>query len=176
MSSLQKILNNFRASAVTEREKGTYFEQLVKAYLLQEPSYKDLFAGQVYLWEEWRKHQMQQGQSDPGVDAGIDLVAVEATADSPRVFAVQAKFYAEDATISKAAGIDSFLSAMGKAPFTNGLLVLTTYKATEHVINLVQGRDKPVNIIDINALESSAIDWGQYQPEASTKTKPLPPP
>lgn len=171
MTALQTLLDTFRSTATTEREKGTYFERLVKTYLLQEPSYQDLFGGQVYLWEEWRKHWMQQGHPDPGADAGIDLVAVEATPDNPRIFAVQAKFYAEDAKISKGAGIDSFLSAMGKAPFTNGLLVLTTYKATEHVINLVQGRDKPVNIIDINALESSAIDWAQYQPE--TPTTPL---
>ena len=142
MTALVQLLNTFRTNAQTEREKGTYFERLVKTYLQQEPSYQDLFGGQVYLWEEWRKHCMQQGQPDPGVDAGIDLVAVEATKDNPRIFAVQAKFYAEDAKISKAAGIDSFLSAMGKAPFTNGLLVLTTFKATEHVINLVQGRDK----------------------------------
>ena len=166
MTALVQLLNTFRTTAQTEREKGTYFERLVKTYLQQEPSYQDLFGGQVYLWEEWRKHCMQQGQPDPGVDAGIDLVAVEATKDNPRIFAVQAKFYAEDAKISKAAGIDSFLSAMGKAPFTNGLLVLTTFKATEHVINLVQGRDKPVNIISLSDLEASLIDWSQYLPEA----------
>ena len=170
MTALVQLLNTFRTTAQTEREKGTYFERLVKTYLQQEPSYQDLFGGQVYLWEEWRKHCMQQGQPDPGVDAGIDLVAVEATKDNPRIFAVQAKFYAEDAKLSKAAGIDSFLSAMGKAPFTNGLLVLTTFKATEHVINLVQGRDKPVNIISLSDLEASLIDWSQYLPEAPAVT------
>lgn len=170
MTALAQLLNTFRTTAQTEREKGTYFERLVKTYLQQEPSYQDLFGGQVYLWEEWRKQCLQQGQPDPGVDAGIDLVAVEATKDNPRIFAVQAKFYAEDAKISKAAGIDSFLSAMGKAPFTNGLLVLTTFKATEHVINLVQGRDKPVNIIAISDLEASLIDWSQYLPEVPAVT------
>ncbi len=169
-TALSQLLDTFRQTAQTEREKGTYFERLVKTYLQQEPSYQDLFGGQVYLWEEWRKHCMQQGQPDPGVDAGIDLVAVEVTKDNPRIFAVQAKFYAEDAKISKAAGIDSFLSAMGKAPFTNGLLVLTTFKATEHVINLVQGRDKPVNIISLSDLEASLIDWSQYLPEATAVT------
>jgi len=169
-TALSQLLDTFRQAAQTEREKGTYFERLVKTYLQQEPSYQDLFGGQVYLWEEWRKHCMQQGQPDPGVDAGIDLVAVETTKDNPRIFAVQAKFYAEDAKISKAAGIDSFLSAMGKAPFTNGLLVLTTFKATEHVINLVQGRDKPVNIISLSDLEASLIDWSQYLPEATAVT------
>ena len=79
MTALAQLLNTFRTAAQTEREKGTYFERLVKTYLQQEPSYQDLFGGQVYLWEEWRKQCLQQGQPDPGVDTGIDLVAVEAT-------------------------------------------------------------------------------------------------
>ena len=92
-TALHKLLETFRQRAQTEREKGNYFEKLVKAYLLEEPKYKDLFNGQVYLWEEWRVHQMKKGISDPGVDAGIDLVAVENVAENPRIFAIQAKFY-----------------------------------------------------------------------------------
>ncbi|MDP3520382.1 MAG: DEAD/DEAH box helicase family protein, partial [Hydrogenophaga sp.] len=164
MSALQSLLDAFRNNAITEREKGNYFEQLVKTYLLNEPSYKDLFNGKVYLWEEWRRHWMQQGNTDPGVDAGIDLVAVEDVSDAPRVFAIQAKFYAEDSKIRKNDGIDSFLSAMGKLPYTNGLLFLTTYKATHHVIDLMKKRDKPVNIVSLSDLESSQIDWTKYQP------------
>ena len=77
MSALQNLLEAFRNAAVTPREKGTYFERLVKLYLLNEPAYKDLFGGQVYLWEEWREHWMKQGNADPGVDAGIDLVQLK---------------------------------------------------------------------------------------------------
>ena len=168
MTALLDLLATFRDTAVTEREKGSYFEQLVKAYLLNEPAYKDLFNGKVYLWEEWRKEWMKQGNADPGVDAGIDLVAIEDTAANPRIFAIQAKFYAEDAKLRKNDGIDSFLSAMGKSPYTNGLLFLTTHKATTHVIDLMQKRDKPVNIISLNDLESSLIDWSLYQPKAVT--------
>ena len=163
MSALQSLLDAFRSNAITEREKGNYFEQLVKTYLLNEPSYRDLFNGKVYLWEEWRRYWMSQGQTDPGPDAGIDLVAVEDVADSPRVFAIQAKFYAEDSKIRKNDGIDSFLSAMGKHPYTNGLLFLTTYKASNHVIDLMKKRDKPVNIVSLTDLESSLIDWTKYQ-------------
>lgn len=168
MTALQNLLDTYRQSAASEREKGTYFEELVKTYLLNEPSYRDLFNGKVFLWEEWRRYWMQQGHSDPGVDAGIDLVAVEDLPENPRVFAIQAKFYAEDAKIRKSDGIDSFLSAMGQKPYTNGLLFLTTYEASHHVNALVQGRDKPVNIVDLFALEESQIDWAQYQPKAAT--------
>lgn len=172
MSALQDILQSFRETSKTEREKGTYFEELVKAYLLTEPSYKDLFNGKVFLWEEWRRYWMSQGNADPGADAGIDLVAVEDLPESPRIFAIQAKFYAEDAKIKKSDGVDSFLSAMGKRPYTNGLLFLTSYEASHHVNELIQGRDKPINIVDLFALEESQIDWEKYQPAAAPVLKP----
>jgi len=158
------LLETFRSEARSEREKGTYFEELVKAYLLNEPKYKDLFSDRVYLWEEWRALRMREHHEDLGADAGIDLVAVEDVEDNPRVFAIQAKFYAEDAKIKKGDGIDSFLSAMGKMPYTDGILFLTTYQASEHVNNLVQGRDKPINIVSLFDLENSQIDWAKYQP------------
>ena len=44
MSSLQTILDSFRQAAVTEREKGTYFEELILAYLRNEATYKDLYS------------------------------------------------------------------------------------------------------------------------------------
>jgi predicted helicase len=162
MTALQDLLATFRATAKTEREKGNYFERLVKVYLQNEPLYRDMFGGKVYLWEEWRKHWMSLGNADPQSDAGIDLVAVEDVAENPRIFAIQAKFYAEDAKIKKSDGIDSFLSALGKAPFTNGMLFMTSYEASHHVIEAVQGRDKPVNIIDLITLENSKIDWADY--------------
>lgn len=162
MTALQDLLATFRNTAKTEREKGNYFERLVKVYLQNEPLYRDMFGGKVYLWEEWRKHWMSLGNADPQSDAGIDLVAVEDVADNPRIFAIQAKFYAEDAKIKKSDGIDSFLSALGKSPFTNGMLFMTSYEASHHVIEAVQGRDKPVNIIDLITLENSKIDWAEY--------------
>lgn len=171
-SPLQNLLLSFRDTARSEREKGTYFEELVKAYLLTEPSYKDLFNGKVFLWEEWRRYWTSQGNADPGADAGIDLVAVEDLPEAPRIFAIQAKFYAEDAKIKKGDGIDSFLSAMGKKPYTNGLLFLTSYEASHHVNELIQGRDKPINIVDLFALEESQIDWEKYQPAAAPVLKP----
>ncbi len=164
MNALNDLLEKFRQNSQTEREKGNYFEKLVKVYLLNEPIYKDLFNGQVWLWEEWRKYWIQQGNSDPGADAGIDLVAMEAVKENPRIFAIQAKFYAEDAKIKKSDGIDSFFSALGKKPFTHGMLFLTTYQASHHVLEAVQKRDKEVNIVGLNDLEASVIDWSSFVP------------
>lgn len=70
MTALEQLLETFRSAAQTEREKGTYFEELVKAYLLNEPLYKDLFGGKVYLWEEWRQLRFREYQEDIGNDAG----------------------------------------------------------------------------------------------------------
>ena len=89
MSALTEILDTFRAASQTEREKGAYFENLVKVYLQNEPDYKDLFNGKVFLWEEWRKYWMSLGHKDLHTDAGIDLVAVEDTKPNPRIFAIQ---------------------------------------------------------------------------------------
>ena len=172
MTPLSSLLDTYRAAAQSEREKGNYFERLVKAYLLSEPAYRDLFGGKVFLWEEWQAECRRQRQADPGADAGIDLVAVEDVADNPRIFAIQAKFYAEDSKIRKDDGIDSFFSAMGKKPYTDGLLFLTSYTASQHVNALVQQRDKPVQIITLYDLEASQIDWARYQPDAAPVLKP----
>ena len=47
MSVLNELLATFRQTAESEREKGNYFEQLVKAYLQNEPYYADLYGGKV---------------------------------------------------------------------------------------------------------------------------------
>lgn len=45
MTALQALLATFRNTAQTEREKGNYFERLVKVYLQNEPLYRDMFGG-----------------------------------------------------------------------------------------------------------------------------------
>ena len=37
MSALDRLLASYRDAAVTEREKGTYFERLAVAYLRNDP-------------------------------------------------------------------------------------------------------------------------------------------
>lgn len=114
---------------------------------------------------------MQQGNLDPGGNTGIDLVAIENVTQNPRIFAIQANFYEAGAKLRKGDGIDSFLSTMGKPPYTNGLLILTTSLASEHVTALIQGRDKPVNTVLLSDLENSQIDWTQYQPKQAIALK-----
>ena len=42
MTALSQLLDTYRNAAASEREKGTYFEELMLAYLRNEASYRDL--------------------------------------------------------------------------------------------------------------------------------------
>ncbi|MBH1673273.1 hypothetical protein I5U90_09505 [Stenotrophomonas maltophilia] len=44
MTVLETLLDTLRQSSMTEREKGTYFEELILAYLRNEATYRDLYA------------------------------------------------------------------------------------------------------------------------------------
>lgn len=44
MSPLQDVLASYRHAAASEREKGTYFEDLIRTYLRNEASYRDLYS------------------------------------------------------------------------------------------------------------------------------------
>ena len=43
MTALSRLLDTYRTAAASEREKGTYFEELMLAYLRNEASYRDLY-------------------------------------------------------------------------------------------------------------------------------------
>ncbi|MCA9190420.1 MAG: hypothetical protein KDB03_01605 [Planctomycetales bacterium] len=48
---LQQILSTFGSITKSEREKGTYFEELIRTYLRHEPIYADLYSD-VWLLSE----------------------------------------------------------------------------------------------------------------------------
>lgn len=52
MTVLETLLDTLRQSSMTEREKGTYFEELILAYLRNEATYRDLYA-KVWTWSDW---------------------------------------------------------------------------------------------------------------------------
>ena len=162
MSSLSALLDTYRSASVTEREKGTYFEELICAYLRNEATYRDLYE-QVWTYAEWAK---ERGLS--GKDAGIDLVA--RTQGTGEYHAIQCKLYAEDYKVQKK-DIDSFFTASGKAPFSHRVIVTTTNNWSEHAEDALQGQQPPVSKIDLQALEDSQIDWAKYQPNQAVVLK-----
>lgn len=162
MSALSALLNTYRSASVTEREKGTYFEELICAYLRNEATYRDLY-DKVWMYADWAK---EQGLS--GKDAGIDLVA--RTQGTGEYHAIQCKLYAEDYKLQKK-DIDSFFTASGKAPFSHRIIVTTTNNWSEHAEDALQGQQPPVSKIDLQALEDSQIDWAKYQPNQAVVLK-----
>ena len=103
--SLTALLDTFRDSARTEREKGTYFERLCVAYLSNDPMQTEHYE-EVLPWSEWAK---QNGWN--GKDVGIDLVAKLRGHEG--FAAIQCKFYQPSHRIRKA-DIDSFLAASSR--------------------------------------------------------------
>ncbi|MBU2979733.1 hypothetical protein [Alteromonas sp. C1M14] len=57
MSALKELLENYRQTSKTEREKGTYFEELIVTYFKNEPTYKDLYS-KIWLYSDWATETM----------------------------------------------------------------------------------------------------------------------
>nr|WP_321255755.1 type ISP restriction/modification enzyme [uncultured Pseudodesulfovibrio sp.] len=163
MTALQKILDTYREAAATEREKGTYFEELTICYLKNEATYKDLYSD-VWTYADWAEREGLAKR-----DTGIDLVAK--TRGTDEFHAIQCKLYAEDHTLQKS-DIDSFFTASGKKYFTNRIIVCTTNKWSKPAEDALSNQHPPVNKIDLHDLESSQIDWAQYQPKEAPTLKP----
>ena len=158
MATLQTLLSSFRHAAVTEREKGTYFEELIICYLRNEATYCDLYSG-VWTYANWA---YQRGLDKR--DTGIDLVAK--TSGTDEYHAIQCKLYAEDYRLQKG-DIDSFFTASGKKPFAHRVIVSTTNHWSEHAEDVLRDQQPPVSKIDLHDLENSQIDWSQYHPKAA---------
>jgi predicted helicase len=159
---LEVLLDTYRNASVTEREKGTYFEELIACYLRNEATYKDLYIA-VMPYAQWAEKQGIDKR-----DAGIDLVAETATGDT---HAIQCKLYAPTYKLQKC-DIDSFFTASGKKPFSHRIIVSTTSHWSEHAEDALRDQQPPVSKIDLHDLENSQIDWAKYQPMAAPVLKP----
>ena len=151
---LQELLESFRGAARSEREKGDYFERLIRVFLENDDIQKQYYS-EVVPFADWAK---AQGWSK--TDTGIDLVAT--LADGSGHTAIQCKFYAPEHSIQKP-DIDSFISAASNDHFTRLVIADTTRRefgrnAKETLDNL----SKDWNRIGIDQLEASRIDWSQY--------------
>ena len=161
MNTIYDILSHFRATSITEKEKGTQFERLMRAWLKTDARYAHLFE-HVWLWEEFPSRKDFGGQ-----DTGIDLVAKTHEGD---YWAIQCKCYAEDTVIDKAA-VDSFLATSSRT-FTNEVTLQTTSFAhrlwiatTSHwgsnAEEAIQNQLPPVSRVNLYDLDHSAVDWSK---------------
>ncbi len=152
--ALRDILERYRAAAKTEREKGTYFEQLVLAYLRNDPLQKSLYE------DAWTYADWAAANGTNAKDTGIDLVAKIIGED--KFCAVQCKFYPAGYRIRKE-DIDSFFTASGKKHFGRRLIIDSTdgnwsENAEDALVN-----QNPVALrLSFADLEESAIDWSRF--------------
>lgn len=152
MTSIYDVLDDLRYRFPGNRERGDAFERLTQQFLTTDPLYASRFT-KVWLWQEWPDRKGK-------VDTGIDLVAE--TVDG--FAAVQCKFYEEHYPVSKE-DIDTFLSASGKHPFTERLVVSTTDKWSNHAEDSLADQRVPVARIGVADLAESAVDWSAFQPQ-----------
>ena len=151
-SALDALLDEYRARAKSEREKGTLFEELTRQFLLHDARFAHQFK-EIYLWSEWPERRTG--------DTGIDLVAIPVRGGEGPV-AIQCKFYALGHRIQKA-DIDSFLSASGKEPFGRRIVVDTSGAPWgKNAQDAIEGQQIPVSRITLADLRDSDIDWRTY--------------
>ena len=148
------VLDELRASATSEAEKGSRLERLVKAYLRTDPVYAEQFSD-VWLWNEWPGRGGKH-------DTGIDLVAQNRITGG--LVAIQCKFFAPTSTIQKP-DIDSFLSASGKEGFAERIIVSTSDKWNAHAEDAIKAQQIPVRRIGLSDFEASPIDWSNFSLE-----------
>ncbi|HCS62114.1 MAG TPA: damage-inducible protein [Microbacterium sp.] len=149
---LDAHLAEFRALADSTRMAGNYLEQLARHYLTVEPLWADQL-GAVWLWKDW------PGRAGKP-DTGIDLVA---EIQGGGLLAVQVKFFREEHRMQKG-DLDSFFEALGREPFTEGLVIDTTTASwSANAEEALKNRSKPVRRISLDDLRHSSVDWSTYE-------------
>ncbi len=167
--TIHDVLAELRESSLSEADKGSKFERLVRAVLQKAPVFADQFSG-VWTWSEW----LENGGKH---DTGIDLVAVDR--ETGQNVAIQCKFFAPTTTVSKPM-IDSFMSASGKSGFAQRIIFSTTDSWNRNAEDAIKDQQIPVRRIGLTDLQWSNIDWAEFsfdQPEElhlSAKKTPRP--
>lgn len=147
--TFDNLISQINEVAETQRDRGTYFEYLVKAYLENEPTYQNEFTN------IWLLSEVPEEFGIPKADIGVDLVAEKTTGE---LVAVQAKFY--NHAIQKS-NIDSFLSELGKDYYESGIIVASTDKWGKNAEKALADRSDVIRI-GLSDLRHSQIDWEQF--------------
>lgn len=147
--SFDSLIAHINNIADTQRDRGTYFEYLARAYFQNEPTYKNEFKN------VWMLADVPSEYGIPKADIGVDLVAEKQTGE---LVAIQAKFY--NHAIQKK-DIDSFLGELGKDYYESGIIVASTDKWGPNAEKALTDRSDVVRI-GLSDLRNSRIDWSQF--------------
>lgn len=168
MKPIEKILNEFRDAATSNRDLGDKFERLMASALKLDSGLAGEFSN-VWLWSDFP----YRGKSP---DVGIDLVAQEAL--SGDFVAIQCKFYGPDQTINKE-NIDSFFTASGKSfntdegkkKYSRRMIIATTPLWSKHAEDALENQNPPVSRLNVDDLANSTIDWSEFSLEKPSNLK-----
>ncbi|MGH3188657.1 MAG: DEAD/DEAH box helicase [Streptosporangiaceae bacterium] len=149
MTTVHDVLRMIRETSVTNHERGSRFEKLMRSYLGIDPAWAEQFS-RVWLWADW------PGAAANKQDTGIDLVAQDR--ETGGFCAIQCKFYEPDHTVSKA-DIDSFFTASGKGGFTRRMIISTTEKWGPHAEEALEDQQIPVTRVGLADIAASPVDW-----------------
>ena len=163
--SFDSLVQQINELAETQRDRGTYFEYLARAYFQNEPTYQNEFKN------IWMLADVPEEYGIPKTDIGVDLVAETFTGE---LVAIQAKFY--DRAIQKS-DIDSFLSELGKDYYKSGIIVASTDKWGKNAEKALSDRSDVIRI-GLSDLRNSRIDWDKFSferpDEVTVKAKKKP--
>jgi predicted helicase len=159
MTSVEKVLQDIRAIATDEYDKGDRFERLMLHAFKTDRTFRQQFS-EVWRWMDWT------GRS--GVDIGVDLVARDAEGG---LIAIQCKCYAPTVTLTKEE-IDSFVAFSGQKQWSRRIIVATTDLWSANAVKSLEGHAVPIERIGIDDLEAMTVDWSSYDVTHPTGLKP----
>lgn len=161
---IRDILQQYRDESAFNRDLGDRFERLMRAYLKLDPQYLALFED-VWLWKDWPQREAL-GYKLP--DTGIDLVAK--LRDEDGYCAIQCKFYDSPIPLGD---LGNFFTLSGKGGFTQRLIVATA-PLSKHAADALEGQTIPVELMTLEDLEASPIDWSQFSLDKPDQLRKLP--
>ncbi|QHS09124.1 type ISP restriction/modification enzyme [Sinimarinibacterium sp. NLF-5-8] len=161
---IRDLLQQYRDESAFNRDLGDRFERLMRAYLKLDPQYLALFED-VWLWKDWPQREAL-GYKLP--DTGIDLVAK--LRDEDGYCAIQCKFYDSPIPLGD---LGNFFTLSGKGGFTQRLIVATA-PLSKHAADALEGQTIPVELMTLEDLEASPIDWSQFSLDKPDQLRKLP--
>lgn len=163
MSALTNLLQSIEKVSLTNRDKGTSFENLMVQYFLNEPKYAEIYTD-VLSYSDWVEKYGEKLNITDKRDYGIDLVAVTIEGG---FHPIQCKNY--NTTKIQKKDIDSFLGGSGKSYFAYRYIVASTDDWTDNAKSSLVDAQPPVATISLLDLEGSLIDWSQFDFDLNVK-------
>lgn len=152
-NSFDEFIKRLDKEGMKQRNRGTLFELISKAFFKYDTLYSRLFD------EVWMLNEVPKEYGIAANDTGVDLVARKR--ETGELVAIQCKYYKADTKISKS-HIDSFFNELGKSYYSEGILVATTNIWSKNAENARRSRSKRLTLVKLDDMRNSSIDWSKF--------------